>query len=52
MSKNSVGGAPSIKKKFVGLIRHLSQPGCAGDQNDNSIVRSRPDTFIHKYLQG
>ncbi|XP_042225001.1 uncharacterized protein LOC121868428 isoform X2 [Homarus americanus] len=52
MSRNSTG--PSLKKKFVGLIRQISQPGgsggLGGDQQQTTIPR--PDTFIHKYLQG
>ncbi|XP_027218748.1 uncharacterized protein [Penaeus vannamei] len=51
MSRNSSG--PSLKKKFVGLIRQISQPG--GSQalgSDHQHTIPRPDTFIHKYLQG
>ncbi|XP_068212852.1 uncharacterized protein [Palaemon carinicauda] len=52
MSRNSSG--PSLKKKFVGLIRQISQTG--GSQgvggNDQQHTIPRPDTFIHKYLQG
>ncbi|XP_071528606.1 uncharacterized protein [Panulirus ornatus] len=51
MSRNSSG--PSLKKKFVGLIRQISQPGGSqGLGSDQHQTIPRPDTFIHKYLQG
>lgn len=54
MSRNSSG--PSLKKKFVGLIRQISQTGgthgVGNEQQQHSTMMPRPDTFIHKYLQG
>ncbi|XP_064093432.1 uncharacterized protein LOC135206119 isoform X3 [Macrobrachium nipponense] len=51
MSRNNSG--PSLKKKFVGLIRQISQTGGShGVGNDQQHTIPRPDTFIHKYLQG
>ncbi|XP_076060120.1 uncharacterized protein LOC143036532 [Oratosquilla oratoria] len=53
MSRNSSG--PSLKKKFVGLIRQISQPGGSTGSNDphhQNRPIPRPDTFIYKYLQG
>ncbi|XP_050728167.1 uncharacterized protein LOC127004468 isoform X2 [Eriocheir sinensis] len=50
MSRNSSSG-PSLKKKFVGLIRQISQPGGSSGSGEAQCM-PRPDTFIHKYLQG
>uniref|UniRef100_A0A6A7G5C4 PP2C-like domain-containing protein CG9801 n=1 Tax=Hirondellea gigas TaxID=1518452 RepID=A0A6A7G5C4_9CRUS len=52
MSRNGNGqsGGPSFRKKFVGLLRQISQPGGRGARD--VAPSPRPDTFIHKYLQG
>ena len=54
MSRDSGGrgsGVPSFKKKFVGLIRQISQP-VGGFSAPPRPAIPRPDTFIQKYLQG
>ncbi|KAK3873094.1 hypothetical protein Pcinc_021850 [Petrolisthes cinctipes] len=51
MSSRNNNSGPSLKKKFVGLIKQISQSGGAGGGGPHSTI-PRPDTFIHKYLQG
>ncbi|KAK7074330.1 hypothetical protein SK128_000502, partial [Halocaridina rubra] len=54
MSRNSNTSGPSLKKKFVGLIRQISNTGSShslGSEQQQPTI-PRPDTFIHKYLQG
>ncbi|KAK8387343.1 hypothetical protein O3P69_018130 [Scylla paramamosain] len=51
MSRSNSSG-PSLKKKFVGLIRQISQSGGGSGTGEAQSTIPRPDTFIHKYLQG
>ncbi|MPC96638.1 hypothetical protein E2C01_091908 [Portunus trituberculatus] len=51
MSRSNSSG-PSLKKKFVGLIRQISQSGSGSGTGEAQSTIPRPDTFIHKYLQG